>query len=183
MGVIKRVALRVVLFLGGAVGVVLIYAAVQPPDYVISRDVLIQAPPERIFPWMNSNRAGEKWGPWLEVDPQAKMNYSGPDSGVGSKTSWDSRGQLGTGSATIVESIPNNKVGIALEYTKPMTMTQHSDYLLEPNGAQTRVTWRVRGQNTLLGRVMCLFINMDQRVGGMFEKGLSNLKRLVESQK
>ena len=60
-------------------------------------------------------------------------------------------------------------------------MTQHSDYLLKPNGNQTTVTWRVTGKNNFVSRLMCSFVDVDKMVGGMFEKGLSNLKRLVES--
>ncbi|MES2963888.1 MAG: SRPBCC family protein, partial [Bdellovibrionota bacterium] len=116
-----------------------------------------------------------------EVDPQATMVYEGPDEGVGAKASWDSTGQLGTGSATIVETIPNQRVRIQLAYTKPMEMVQTSDYIIEPSGEESKVTWRVEGKNSFIGRVMCLFMNMDKMVGGMFEKGLSNLKSVVES--
>lgn len=159
------------------------YAGFQPAPYVISRETLIKAPADQIFTHLNSNKLAEKWGPWLEVDPAAKMSYSGPDAGVGSKGSWTGGKQLGTGSATIVESVPNKSVKIALEYSEPMVMTQTSYYLLETQGAQTKVTWKVEGKNTFMGRVMCIFFNMDRAVGSMFEKGLSNLKKLVESGK
>ncbi|MEW6055089.1 MAG: SRPBCC family protein [Bdellovibrionota bacterium] len=156
------------------------YAALQPADYVISRKITINAPAEKIFPYLNNSRLAEQWGPWLEVDPQAKMVYSGPDAGVGSRTSWESGGRLGTGSATIVDSVPNQKVGIKLEYVKPMNMTQDSEYLVKSSGNQSEVTWRVQGKNNFMGNLMCLFMNRDKMVGGMFEKGLSNLKALVE---
>jgi hypothetical protein len=166
------VAAVIVLFLG--------YVALKSPGYEVSREITINASADKIFPHMNNSKLAEKWGPWMETDPGAKMNYSGPDAGVGAKTSWDSTGQLGTGSATIVESVPNEKIGIALEYSKPFVMTQHSDYLLKAAGNQTLVTWRVTGKNNFAGRLMCSFFNMDKMVGGMFEKGLQNLKRLVE---
>ncbi len=63
-----------------------------------------------------------------------------------------------------------------LEYTKPMSMNQTSDYLISEKEGMSQVTWRVEGKNTYFGRIMCLFFNMDKMVGGMFEKGLSNLK-------
>src|SRR5262245_3229661 len=127
---IKKVGLAVV----GIIAALLGYAAVKSPDYVVSREITINASAEKIFPYLNSTKLAEKWGPWLEVDPQAKMNHAGAESGVGSRTSWDSGGQLGTGSATIVESVPNQRIGIKLEYTKPMSMNQDSLYLLEPSG-------------------------------------------------
>lgn len=172
----KKIVIGIVAVLVLVVG----YAALQPADYVITRSTTIKAPVEKIFPYLNNSKLAEQWGPWSEVDPNAKMAYSGPDEGVGSKASWDSSGQLGTGSATITETIPNQRVRIALEYTKPFPMNQTSDYIVEPKGEETTVTWRVEGKNSLPGRVMCLFMDMDNTVGGFFEKGLANLKALVE---
>ncbi|MEQ1877919.1 MAG: SRPBCC family protein [Bdellovibrionia bacterium] len=158
----------------------LVYVGFQPADYTIKRETTINAPAEKIFPYLNNQKLAEQWGPWLEVDPQAKMNYSGPDEGVGAQASWNSSGQLGSGSATIVDSVPNEKVGIKLAYTKPMDMEQDSLYLISSAGAQTIVTWQVTGKNSFLGRAMGVFMDMDKMVGGMFEKGLSNLKTLAE---
>lgn len=161
---------------------ILIIAAFRSPDYTIAREIVIAAPAEKIFPHLNNQKLAESWGPWLDVDPQAKMSYSGPDEGVGSRASWDSSSQLGTGSATIVESVPNDRVLIKLEYTKPMSMTQDSTYAIKASGDQSVVTWSVTGKQAYLGRVMCLFMDMDKMVGGMFEKGLTKLKATVEKQ-
>lgn len=172
----KKIGLAVLVIILGF----LAYVAMQSPDYTISRSITINAPAEKVFPYLNNSKLAGEWGPWTEIDPEAKMIVSGPDAGVGSKTSWEGGKQLGTGSATITESIPNQKVHIKLEYTKPMIMTQESDYLLESLGNQSAVTWKVTGKNTFIGRVMCFFMDMDKMVGGMFEKGLTKLKGIVE---
>ncbi len=156
------------------------FVALQDPNYVISREAKIQAPVEKVWPYLNNSKLAEKWAPWLEIDPDARMTYSGPAAGVGSQASWDGGKQLGTCSATISESVPHQKVGIQLEYVKPYEMKQYSEYLVASSGNETTVTWRVTGQNNFMGRFICLFMSMDKMVGGMFEKGLSNLKALVE---
>jgi hypothetical protein len=161
----------------------LIYVAMQPADYKISRSISIDASVERIFPYLNNSKLGDQWGPWKEVDPQAQMLMTGPEEGVGAKTSWDSKGQLGTGSAEIVESVPNQRVGIKISYQKPMVMEQLAEYSVVPQGSGSVVTWSVVGKNTFPARVACVFMNMDKVVGGMFEKGLANLKKLVEESK
>jgi hypothetical protein len=174
--VIKKISLAVT----AVILAILVVAAFKSPEYAISRSIVINAPAEKIFPLMNNMKLADTWGPWTEIDPDSKMTYSGPESGVGAKTSWTGGKQLGTGSATIVESVPNQKVGVKLEYTQPMEMTQDSEYLLASSGAQTTVTWKVTGKNSFPSRIMCLFMNMDKMVGGMFEKGLGNLKNLTE---
>lgn len=159
------------------------YAAFQSPDYVISREIKINASAEKIFPYLNNQRLAQEWGPWLEVDPTARMTLIGPEAGVGSRTSWSGAKQLGTGSALVTESVTNQRVHIRLEYTEPTAMTQESDYIIAPAGDQSLVTWRVTGKNSLLGRAMCLVIDMDKMVGGMFEQGLNKLKKVVENPK
>jgi hypothetical protein len=175
---------KIALSLAVLVAVFLGYVALQSPKYEISRQVTINAPAEKIFPYLNNSKLAEQWAPWMEEDPGVKMTYSGPDSGVGSKASWDSEGKLGTASATIVESVPNQRVGIQLEYVKPMTMSQYAEYIVQSNsgpaGQETTVTWKVRGENSFVGRLMCTFMNMDKMVGGMFEKGLMKLKSITE---
>src|SRR5262249_25061936 len=136
----------VVLFLG--------YVAVKPGDYEISREITINAPAEKIFPYLNSSKLAEKWGPWMDEDPEAKMSYTGPDEGVGSRASWEGGKKLGTGNATIVESVPNQRVGVRLEYAQPMNMTQDAEYLIRAAGDAQIVTWKVRGQNSFMGRLM-----------------------------
>lgn len=76
--------------------------------------------------------------------------------------------------------MPNERVGIRLEYAEPFKMTQHSAYIVKSAGGQSVVTWKVTGKNNFFGRLMRLFLNMDKTVGGLFEKGLSKLKTIVE---
>lgn len=172
---------KIGIVIGLIISILLIVAAVKSPDYMVTRSIVINAPAEKIFPYLNNQKLAEKWGSWMEIDPDSKMSYSGPDEGVGSVGSWTGGKQMGTGSATIVNVIPNQKVEIRLEYTEPMNMIQDTDYLITPEGAGSKVTWTVRGKNNFVGRLMCMFADMEKMVGGMFEKGLSNLKTLVES--
>lgn len=159
----------------------LIFVALQSPDYSIARETTISASPDAIFPFINNSKKTNEWMPWKEQDPNLQMNYSGPDEGVGSTASWDSKGQMGTGQAEVVESIPNKSVKTKLVYTKPMAMTQMAEMSLSPTDGGTIVRWSVEGKNTFIGRIFCVFFNMDKMVGSEFEKGLTNLKSMVET--
>lgn len=159
----------------------LLYVAMQPSEMLISREVLIKGTPEEIFPHLNSSKKAHEWMPWQESDPEAKMVFEGPEEGVGSKTSWDSKGKMGTGEALVVESVPGKTVKTQLTYTKPMQMSQLAEVSLNPTGEGTMVRWSVTGHNTFVGRLACAFMNMDKMVGGQFEKGLAKLKSKVEA--
>jgi len=169
--------------LGGMAVVILgivAYAALQSADYQVSREIVVKASPEAVFPYINSSKKSNEWMPWAASDPEMKMTHSGPEEGVGSKSNWESKGKMGTGEAEIVESQPNQSVKTKLTYLKPMEMSQIAEVSLTPSAEGTLVRWSVAGRNDLIGRVVCLFMNMDKMVGGEFEKGLANLKRMVE---
>jgi hypothetical protein len=171
---------KIALGIGAALALFLGYVAVKSPDYVISREIQINATADKIFPYVNNPKLMNEWNPWSELDPQAKMSYTGPAEGVGSRTNWEGGKQLGTGSATVVESVANQVVRTRIEYVEPFKMAQDSELLMKPATGGTTVVWTVRGKNSFMGRLMCTFMNMDKMVGGTFEKGLTSLKNKVE---
>lgn len=160
---------------------ILAFAAISSPDYLISRELKISAKPEVVFPWLNSAKKSNEWMPWAEIDPKVQMTFSGPDEGLGSAASWVSEGQMGVGSSTISEVVPNQSVKTTLEYKSPFEMVQTAEMSVMPDGEGSLVKWSVAGKNNFIGRVFSLFINMDKMVGPNFEKGLQNLKSKIET--
>ncbi len=171
---------RILIAILAILGAILTYAFLQPEDYRIERSLSINKPAEIIFPYLNNSKMINEWAPWPEIDPELIMSYSGFAEGVGAKSSWDSPGQMGAGSATVVESIPYQLVRTQLEYTRPFSMLQEAEMSISTDGTQSTVKWAVKGRNTFIQRVVCIFMDMDKMVGGNFESGLSKLKALVE---
>lgn len=87
---------------------------------------------------------------------------------------------MGTGSATIIESIPNHSVKTQLTYTEPMAMSQLAEVTLIPAEESTKVQWSVAGKNGFFVRMVGVFFNFEKMVGGELEKGLNKLKLAVE---
>jgi uncharacterized protein YndB with AHSA1/START domain len=157
------------------------FIAVQPAHMMVSREIVIAAAPDFIFPHLNNARLAYEWMPWQEMDPSVQISYLGADEGVGAISEWQGKGQMGVGRSEVIESVPNEVIKTQLSYTKPMAMTQLSEITLKSTEMGTLVKWQVTGENSFLGRLMCFFIDMDKEVGGQFEKGLNNLKTKVES--
>jgi len=167
----------------GLIAVFLIVAAMQPDDYKVSRSTTIDAPPEVVFAQINDFHKWESWSPWLADDPDAKGTYEGPDSGKGAKFSWDGNAKVGQGSMTIVDSQPPERLHIKLEFIKPMEGVSDVFFTLKPEESGTHIHWEMSGkQNGLIGKAMCLVMNMDQMVGGYYEKGLAKIKEISEKE-
>ena len=162
-------------------GAFLVYVALRPSEMRVSREIVAQATPEVIFPHINNSEKANAWMPWKDSDPEVKMSYSGPAEGVGSKSSWDSKGQMGTGEALVIESVANQVVKTQLTYTKPFQMSQLAEISLTPVDGGTKIKWSVSGHVGYFFRLLGVFMDCDKMVGNEFEKGLLNLKNRVET--
>jgi uncharacterized protein YndB with AHSA1/START domain len=162
-----------------AIAAVLIVAATKPDSFSLQRSTQITAPPERVFGLINDVKAFNTWNPFARKDPTIKLGYDGAASGVGAAYSWDSE-KLGSGRMEIVESVPASRVAMKLAFTKPMTTTNRVEFALQPQGAQTQVTWTMTGPMPYLSKLMTTFVSMEKMVGPDFEAGLANLKSVAE---
>ncbi len=171
-----------ILFALAIIAILLIVVVAGQPDvFMVARAARFAAPPERIFPHINDLHAWEAWSPWAKLDPNATNSFEGPASGVGAAMKWEGNCKIGVGKMTITESLPNHVVRFRLDFEKPMQATNMAAFTILPESGGTVVSWSMTGKNTLMGKVMGLFMNCDRMVGDQFEKGLANLKSLTES--
>jgi hypothetical protein len=164
----------------GVVGL-LGYAYFKSPEMHVSRELLISATPEMIFNHANNSKKFFQWATWMDNDPSVEMNYSGPSEGLGSFVSWKSKGMMGEGTAEVVESVANRSVKRKLTYIKPMEMSQLSEISLSPSNGATLVRLSMSWNNPFVIRLMCIFANMEKKMGATLEKDLLKLKQLVEN--
>ena len=62
------------------------------------------------------------------------------------------------------------------------TYTNKVNFTLAPSEGGTRVTWSMEGKNTLMSKVLSLFMCMDKMVGKDFEQGLANLDSVAQAE-
>ncbi|MGI9414697.1 MAG: SRPBCC family protein [Hyphomicrobiales bacterium] len=156
-------------------------AFLLPDRAEVSRSIVIAAPPERVYPYVSNFRKSNEWSPWARYDPDTHYTFDGPDQGAGQKMTWKSdHPQVGSGSQEIIAAEPGRSVDVALDMD---AMGQaKARYLLEPEGAGTKVTWGFEtelGSNPV-GRYFGLMV--DTFFGPDYETGLAALKKLVEAQ-
>jgi hypothetical protein len=161
--------------------VFLIIVAMQPSSYRVARSLAITAPPDAVFPHVNELKKWEAWNPWGKIDPAMKVTYEGPPSGVGSSYAWVGNNKVGEGRMTITANRPSELVQFKLEFFKPMSGVSTAEFTFKPEGGQTLATWAMSGEKNFMAKAFHLFMNMDKMIGGQFEKGLADLKTVVEA--
>ena len=161
--------------------VLVIVVALQPADFRIARSTAMAAPPAAVFAQVNDLRKFQDWSPWAKLDPAAKTDFQGPPAGQGASFSWAGNMEVGEGTMTITESRPGELVRFQLDFRKPMAGTNTAEFTFKPEGNKTAVTWSMSGHNNFMAKAVGLVMNCDKMVGGQFEKGLADLKTIVEA--
>ena len=139
--------MKVVIVLAVLVAAVLAYAATRPDMIRITRSTVIKASPEAIFALINDFHNWIRWAPQDREDPSMMRTHSGPTSGVGSISDWESKGSAGKGRMSIVEASPPTKISIKVDFVKPFEAHNLNQFTLEPDGSSTKVTWTMQGTN------------------------------------
>ena len=178
---IKKILLGAIVVIVLVVVIFCVVVALQPSHYHIERAATVNAPAAIVFNQVNDFHKWDAWSPWAKLDSNMKQSYEGAPAGTGAMYSWTGNNQVGQGRMTITDSKPSELVKIKLEFIKPWTATNLTDFIFAPQGNQTSVKWTMDGDNTFMGKAFGLFMNMDKMVGGDFEKGLAQMKAVAEA--
>jgi hypothetical protein len=165
----------------GAILAVLIYAATKPNTFRIQRKTTINARPEAIYPFLSDFHKWRQWSPFEKIDPAMKRTFEGPEQGVGAVYAWNGDKRAGAGRMEITQTTPPINVALDLHFTRPFKSNNVVEFLLEPEGETTVMTWAMHGPLPYMAKIMHVFINMDKMVGKDFEAGLATLKTLSEN--
>jgi hypothetical protein len=166
----------------GLVALALILAGVAfalPSQVTVARSIVINAPEGAVFPYVVNLHKFNDWSPWAARDPQLRVTYSGPESGKGAHTEWESsKKEIGTGLMEITEADPNRHAELVVNLDD---LEGTTFYDIAPAGSGSKVTWGF-GYNagtSPLGRWKGLML--DRLIGGEFQSGLVKLKEIVEA--
>jgi carbon monoxide dehydrogenase subunit G len=170
------------LALGAIVLVFLGVVAMQPDDFRVTRSTKISAPPPAVFAQVNDFHNWEAWNPWGKIDPAMKQTYEGAPSGVASIYTWIGNAEVGEGRMSITDSHPSDLIRVKLEFMKPFAATHTAEFTFKPEGEQTAVTWSMAGKKNFVSKGIGLFMSMDKMIGDQFDKGLADMKSIVEAQ-
>ena len=157
------------------------FVATRPSEYRVARTVTMTAPASAAFAQVNDFHRWGAWNPWAKLDPTMKQTNEGAPAGPGAVYTWAGNTQVGAGRMTMTESRPNELVRINLEFLKPFAATSIAEFTFRPEGDRTAVTWSMVGQANFIAKIVHLFVDMDTMIGGNFERGLADMKSIVEA--
>ena len=175
-----RMLKRILTILIALIVVLACVSFVFPRQVKVERSIEIDAPISVVFAQLNGLKSMADWSPWLGSDPDIKLDYSGPETGVGAKLVWSSdHPNVGSGAQEIIEMVENEKVVSELDFGARGAAI--AAFTFDDVGGKTNVTWSLETDMgaSPVGRYMGLL--MDRMVGADYEKGLESLKAMIEA--
>jgi hypothetical protein len=150
-----------------------------PARYHVERSVVIEAPLDAVYPVISRLKDWPTWTAWTtERYPDMKINFVGPESGVGAKYSWQGE-HVGTGQLVLTDSDPARGIKFDLDFENG-TFVSTGGIQLENVAEGTKATWWNEGALGVNPINRYCGLMMDSMMGPDFQTGLDNLKKKVE---
>lgn len=166
--------------LGSVIALLLLGSLLIPSRWQVERSINIDVAPGVVFPYVNNLSKWPQWTSWYQREPKPVTHYSGPEEGVGARSSWqDASGQ---GEMGITVSVTDWGITYDLSFEQGEFVAR-GEILLAPmaQGSATRVTWRTRGDNGMNPLAKYFQLVMGRMIGADFQQSLERLKHILEA--
>lgn len=163
------------------VALIFLAAAFMPKDFVIEKNIVIDAPKSEVFDYLKIIKNEAQWSPWIKRDPNIVREIKGEDGAVGVVASWSGNEQVGVGEEEITNISSDQRIDLELRFIKPLKTTNKAYFITEDiNNNQTKLTWGMQGRTNFPLNFVCFF--MQKQVHRDLAQGLNNLKEILENQ-
>jgi effector-binding domain-containing protein/uncharacterized protein YndB with AHSA1/START domain len=176
MKLLKKILITLVVI----VGLLALVGLFLPKDVHVERSFTFNAPAEAVYKQVNNMKNWTKWSTWHRIDPNMKIEYSGPEEGTGSSYKWSSDNKdAGHGNMKIVADTPHKVIMTEMQW-EDMTPSQANWYFTDKEG-KTEVKWTMEAHfGDPFSRYFGLFF--DAMLGPDYEKSLKNLDSVVKAE-
>jgi uncharacterized protein YndB with AHSA1/START domain len=173
---LKKISMALIVVIVVILGI----ALMQPDSFKVQRSATIKGPPAKVMGYLNDFHQWMAWSPWEKLDPNMQRTFQGAASGKGAVYAWSGNDEVGQGRMEIIDNEMPTRLAIKLDFIKPFESSNRTEFVLQPQGDATVVTWTMTGPSQFITKLMSVFVSMDKMIGKDFEKGLAQLKEAAE---
>lgn len=151
-------------------------------SYDVSRTMVINASKKELFNYVSQLRNQSHWMPWFRRDREAVLKFKGIDGKEGAAFYWRGNNKVGEGTQKIVKLKPKAIVETRLLFVRPIklnSLTYIGIKEMEPE--KSKIVWGLRGFLPFPLSIISIFYSVDKLLGNDLEKGLINLKAILEN--
>jgi hypothetical protein len=172
----------ILLVIASIIALVLIIALLMKKEHYVKRDIIINAPRQKVFDYVKLLKNQDTFNKHAMVDSDRKREFKGTDGTVGYTYSWSGDKNAGEGEKEIKNIIEGKSVEMEIRFIKPMkvnaTIIMETDSP-DNNSNQTRLSWSNAGKLPYPINIMKPV--MEKSVAKGMDESLLTLKNILEN--
>ncbi|HXB43163.1 MAG TPA: SRPBCC family protein [Puia sp.] len=112
--------ITILLIVAGIIALLLIMALFMKREHYVKREIIINAPRQKVFDYLKLLKNQEKFNKWAKADPDRNWEFKGTDGTVGFIISWNGNKNVGEGEKEITNIIEGEKIETQIRFVRPM---------------------------------------------------------------
>jgi Polyketide cyclase / dehydrase and lipid transport len=162
------------------VAFVFVAALLMPKTHYVEREILIQAPRQKVFDFIRFLQNQERFNTNAMEDANREKTFKGTDGTVGYIYAWKGNKDAGEGEKEIMNITDGKSVEMEIRFVKPMKATARIIMSTEPiTENKTKLSWSNAG--TLPVPINLFIPKMKKHVAKDMDKSLAKLKAMLEN--
>lgn len=172
------ILITVLSVLAGIIILLLIFGLFMRKGYHIRREIVIDAPPGKVFDYVKHLKNQDNFNKWVMVEPEMSREFKGTDGTVGFIYGWNGK-KAGEGEQEIKAIVEGKTVETEIRFVRPFAGIAHANMVTEPlTENRTKVTWNNTSEMKYPMNVMLSMI--EKMLEKDMDTSLSNLKAILE---
>jgi hypothetical protein len=175
-----NILIIILLVVVGIIAFLLIIALFMRKEHYVNREIIINAPRQKVFDFLKLLKNQDKFNKWAKADPDRKWEYKGTDGTVGFVISWSGNKNAGEGEKEIMDIIEGQRIETQIRFVRPMKTV--ANVIMETESLsddQTKVNFINSGT---LKYPMNIFIPMaEKNFPKDIDSSLATLKTILEN--
>ena len=124
--------ITILLIVGGIIALVLIIALFMKKEHYVDREIIINAPKQKVFDFLRLLKNQDQFNKWATTDKKNRIEeFKGTDGTVGFVYSWSGNKSAGQGEKEIMDIVEGKRVDTEIRFIKPMRMSARVIFEME----------------------------------------------------
>ncbi|MGZ8517102.1 MAG: SRPBCC family protein [Chitinophagaceae bacterium] len=171
--------ITILIVLAGIIALLLIMALFMKKEHYVKREIVINAPLQKVFDFLKMLKNQDKFNKWAEADPDRNWEYKGTDGAVGFIISWKGNKKAGEGEKEIMNIIEGKRIETQIRFVRPMSTV--ADVIMETETVSDNQTKVSLINSGTLKYPMNIFIPIaENKFPKDMDASLSTLKNILE---
>jgi hypothetical protein len=171
--------ITILLVVAGIIALLLIIALFMKKEHYVKREIIINAPRQKVFDFLKLLKNQDKFNKWAKADPDRKWEYKGTDGTVGFIIAWNGNKNAGEGEKEIMNITEGKRIETQIRFVRPMATV--ANVIMETETVSDNQTKVSLINSGTLKYPMNIFIPIaEKKFPKDMDTSLSTLKNILE---